>query len=74
MSTATVTESNRGKVQYDLGVPLFHSRWTFEHAIPPYTLLYSPDSPGLPILVTTHVKRIYDAFRSGATLGEVSAA
>jgi uncharacterized protein len=37
----------------------------------PYTLLYAPDWPGMPVLVTDDVRQLYDDFSDGAPVGEV---
>jgi sulfatase maturation enzyme AslB (radical SAM superfamily) len=69
----TITEPTiTPKYVYDLGAPLYLSRWTYERPMAQnYTLLYSPDSTGMPILVSLSKHELYRSFVNGAVVGEV---
>lgn len=54
----------------DLGVKLYSSRWTFSHTLGSQTILYSPDSDGMPILASDPVYDLYRMFSDGAVAGE----
>lgn len=59
------------KFECNLGATLFKSRWTFEHPMDRQTLLYAPDWPGMPVLVSEDVKLLCDQFSGGASVGTV---
>jgi uncharacterized protein len=76
MLEASNLEANndiRPLAEYDFGVPLYASRWTFRQETGPHTLLYTPDRPGMPILVSDEIAAVYDAFAGGATAGAIIA-
>jgi uncharacterized protein len=70
---APATHGSTTQIQCNLGTRLYKARWTFEYPLENYTLLYSPDAPGMPVLVETHVKELLNLFRDGRSVGDVIA-
>ena len=62
------------ELRRNLGAKLFSSSRMWKCQKGEYELLFAPDLPGLPVLVTPRVFKLLDRFNGGATVGEVLAA
>jgi len=56
------------RYRFNLGADLFAARHTFRQDIDGRLLLYSPDSPGLPIIVPDAMGALLDRFAGGNTM------
>ncbi|MFZ6184930.1 radical SAM protein [Nannocystis pusilla] len=56
------------RYQFNLGAKLFAARHTFRQDVDGRLLLYSPDSPGLPLIVPNAMGALLDRFAEGNTM------
>jgi uncharacterized protein len=75
MSVATVEQAptQAKKFRFNLGANLFSARHTFRQDVSGRLLLYSPDAPGMPVIVPRSVATVLDGFTNGNSLLGVAA-